>query len=619
MNASPAPGDPEAQHAAAASRFTQTTATPALLYAMRYAALGWPSFPCRADAKVPILNGGFRNATTNEAILESYWRECPRANVGLPTGPAFWVLDVDPRHGGNAALEVLQERYGPLPDTLRARTPSGGEHWYFAADSRARNTASALGLGLDTRGHGGYVLAEGSTVGGSKYQFLDWDPLEDEPAPLAPAPEWLIELAFHSRGDESERRVDGKIPSGQRNSTLSRAAYGMRKSGLAIPAIEAALLEQNRLCCDPPLGEAEVRAIARGKVGIEPDKRTTTAEGGPLGVDITEFVADYVPPDGVVDGIVQRGYVHGVISLTNHGKTAIGTTMILTVATGQRFAGHEVEQGLVYVLCGENPFDFKGRLIAAMQELGIDPTAAKGRIRVVGQAFPLTAQIERLKNEIRAWGNVVLVFVDTSVAYFSGDDEDSNVEARAHAQTLREFTLLPSRPAVVVACHPVKNATRDNLVPRGGSAFLNEIDANLTVWAEDEVATLHWHRKIRGTPFEPVQFRLVRKVIDGPTNAKGQPGTAGVAVPIAERDAEALAKRDWHDENRLLDAMLRHPKESIAGWALACAWTVGAESKAHKSKVARLLEKLASDKLVKRYRGRWVLTSAGKKEAAKNA
>ena len=39
---------------------------------------------------------------------------------------------------------------------------------------------------------------------------------------------------------------------------------------------------------------------------------------------------------------------------------------------------------------------------------------------------------------------------------------------------------MPGEPCVIVACHPVKNASDDNLIPRGGGAFLNEVDGNLT-------------------------------------------------------------------------------------------------------------------------------------------
>jgi hypothetical protein len=54
--------------------------------------------------------------------------------------------------------------------------------------------------------------------------------------------------------------------------------------------------------------------------------------------------------------------------------------------------------------------------------------------------------------------------------------------------------MLPGKPACVVNCHPAagasKDISRDSCVPRGGSAFLNEIDTNLSVWAEGECASM---------------------------------------------------------------------------------------------------------------------------------
>jgi hypothetical protein len=76
--------------------------------------------------------------------------------------------------------------------------------------------------------------------------------------------------------------------------------------------------------------------------------------------------------------------------------------------------------------------------------------------------------------------------------------------------TLRLLTSCEGNPAVLVLCHPVKSAAKDNLLPRGGGAFLNEVDANLTLWAEvqGETSTLHWQGKIRGADFRPVNLSL---------------------------------------------------------------------------------------------------------------
>jgi hypothetical protein len=64
----------------------------------------------------------------------------------------------------------------------------------------------------------------------------------------------------------------------------------------------------------------------------------------------------------------------------------------------------------------------------------------------------------------------------------------------SHHDNARGFTECEGHPAVVVLSHPIKNASRSNLLPRGGGAFLNELDGNLTLWSDNlgEVTELHW-------------------------------------------------------------------------------------------------------------------------------
>jgi hypothetical protein len=61
---------------------------------------------------------------------------------------------------------------------------------------------------------------------------------------------------------------------------------------------------------------------------------------------------------------------------------------------------------------------------------------------------------------------------------------------------------------VLANCHPVKNATADNLVPYGGGAFLNEVDGNLTCSKNDAAIELHWQGKFRGPDFAPITFQV---------------------------------------------------------------------------------------------------------------
>src|SRR5213593_320052 len=99
--------------------------------ARTYAAAGIPVFPCVPGDKSPLTPHGFKDATTDPAILARWCHEYPDANIGAPTRDDEPVLDVDPRNGGDAALAQLEATHGPLPRTQTVRTGGGGSHRRF--------------------------------------------------------------------------------------------------------------------------------------------------------------------------------------------------------------------------------------------------------------------------------------------------------------------------------------------------------------------------------------------------------------------------------------------------------------------------------------------------------
>src|SRR5215471_9724485 len=102
---------------------------PALAYAQ---ILGWRVFPLKPRTKQPLTKHGFQDATRDEKQIRESWRKWPQANIGVPTGETFWVLDIDPRHGGDEELEMLVSRYGCLPPTIQQVAGGGGRHCLFA-------------------------------------------------------------------------------------------------------------------------------------------------------------------------------------------------------------------------------------------------------------------------------------------------------------------------------------------------------------------------------------------------------------------------------------------------------------------------------------------------------
>src|SRR5207237_430804 len=116
--------------------------------AVVYARRGWAVFPCHhpvrgacscaagdcsSPGKHPRVAGGFHAATRDEAQVRAWWARWPRSNVAIRTGAAsgLVVIDVDPRHGGDASLERVTDEYGALPPGRTIRTGSGGRHLYF--------------------------------------------------------------------------------------------------------------------------------------------------------------------------------------------------------------------------------------------------------------------------------------------------------------------------------------------------------------------------------------------------------------------------------------------------------------------------------------------------------
>jgi RecA/RadA recombinase len=180
--------------------------------ALGYAARGWRVFPCwfpigtgcacskgsdcpRAG-KHPIgrlVPNGMLDATVDAVVIAAWWRQYPEANIGLRCGveSGFWVLDVDAYKGGTATLEELETRFGKLPNSVRARTGSGGgsAHVLFSHPGEGTRIPSRpLGPGLDIKADGGYVIAAPSRhSSGGIYAWLD----EDE-SRLEAAPAWLL-------------------------------------------------------------------------------------------------------------------------------------------------------------------------------------------------------------------------------------------------------------------------------------------------------------------------------------------------------------------------------------------------------------------------------------------
>lgn len=130
--------------------------------ALTYAAWGWSVFPLKTHSKQPATRNGFKDATTNPDIIRAWWERNPDANIGLPTGLTFDVIDIDVPDGPTSYAQLVADDL--VPDIHgQVATSRGGLHLYIPPTGDGNR--AGIYPGIDYRGAGGYVVAPPSTLG----------------------------------------------------------------------------------------------------------------------------------------------------------------------------------------------------------------------------------------------------------------------------------------------------------------------------------------------------------------------------------------------------------------------------------------------------------------------
>ena len=148
---------------------------------------------CHSNGKHPHTKNGVYDATTDESTIKQWWKQWPKANIGLRTGAdsGLIILDVDPRNSGDESLKELKESHGPLPKTWVVETGGGGWHFYFSYPTEvvAVKSQAHLANGIEVKSDGAYVVAPPSLHGsGERYKWVP-STLQET---LIDIPQWLI-------------------------------------------------------------------------------------------------------------------------------------------------------------------------------------------------------------------------------------------------------------------------------------------------------------------------------------------------------------------------------------------------------------------------------------------
>jgi hypothetical protein len=246
-------------------------------------------------------------ASTDPNQIDRWWQRTAYS-IGIATGPSrLVVVDLDTRKhdqpapdrwatlgigSGAGVLRVLgRQQHTTVTPTYAVTTPSGGWHLYYTAPAGTalRNTHDVIGWKIDTRAHGGYVVAPGCPVPPGGYELID----DRDPVAL---PSWLHQaltpkpstalsasaqtVAANPSGYTSAA-VRGEVqrvrtaPPGEHNAVLCRAAYalgqlagaGLLDHGSAraeLTAAARALINSNCDCTPAEVARVITAGLAAG-------------------------------------------------------------------------------------------------------------------------------------------------------------------------------------------------------------------------------------------------------------------------------------------------------------------------------------------------------------------
>jgi Bifunctional DNA primase/polymerase, N-terminal/AAA domain len=400
-----------------------------LAAALAWAARGFRVFPLLPNSADPAWKGWTELATTDPAVIRSWW-EGTDQNIGcLTTDLAVFDLDTKPAKDTGLprrGIENWLELHGGFDDTLTVRTRSGGFHLYYR-DAHVANSAGDLYEGIDVRGYHGYVVAPGSIIDGRGYEV-------EIDAPLLPAPARIVALC-RKPGERAENasemvvtadtdlavsmamdriaRTPGAV-SGEQSEAAYKLAAAVRDCGVSEP-VAAVLMQEWADRCSPPLLPDDVRMRVEnaylyaqnpggsknpeavfGSVVIPPlpSPAVQAPQAQPLSntSDLFPFgntldLRSLAPRPHVLKHMLMRREVSMLIAPGGAGKSLMQLAIAVHLAAGIDCFGYKNYVGapaksIVYD-AEDNLEEMSMRLYAVCDVLGIEPDAVKPHIALI--------------------------------------------------------------------------------------------------------------------------------------------------------------------------------------------------------------------------------------------
>ena len=391
---------------------------------------GFAVFALRADAKVPVTEHGFKNATTRPDWIRRQLEAPAAGNYGLvwPETTPERVVAFDLDDGGGAdrpwrdRMLDLVAQHGPLPPTKITTTPSGGRHAFYRWPADVPVPAGDELFGFTVRWPGrGYLVGPGSRIGDREYVA---GPVTE----IALLPVGWVTAAVAEHGARRAPSGDAitvtggftlpdRIPSGRRYAAVRDYVASRYNAGLSTDELWELVRTQVAPRFEVTKTETELRSDfdrVTAKIGERlgapahvPEVRRAV---GP-GMDAADLLAlDLQPLRWIVPDLIPEGTTI-LAAPPKVGKSCLVYQIAVEAAIGGELLGRRVTPGAVlYLALEDGKRRGRDRLLVALA----GRTMPHGRLEVRWDANRIGAGLE---DDIRAWldehPDAAMVAVDT--------------------------------------------------------------------------------------------------------------------------------------------------------------------------------------------------------------
>ncbi len=383
---------------------------------------GFAVFALKADAKVPVTEHGFKNATTRPDWIRRQLEAPAAGNYGLvwPATSPERVVVFDLDDGGGAErpwrdrMLDLVAQHGPLPPTKITTTPSGGRHAFYRWPADVPVPAGDELFGFTVRWPGrGYLVGPGSRIGDKAYVAGPVSAIADLPERWVAAAAAARPAARSHAADAGVITIAGGftlpevIPSGRRYATVRDYVASRYNAGLGRDELWELVRTQVAPRFDVAKTEDELRRDfdrVTAKIGerLGAPARTPSTPRSPEEVSASTIDAvdllelDIPPLQWIVPDLLPEGttVLAGPPKL---GKSCLVYQVAVEVALGGELLGREIAQGdVLYLALEDGKRRGQTRLRAALG----DRSMPRGRLEVRWSAAKLG---EGLEQELLDW------------------------------------------------------------------------------------------------------------------------------------------------------------------------------------------------------------------------